>query len=52
MYDHDLESFMPFGIDGKQVPQQLLKLDGDAFRKIVPKETKKVRDEHSQGMSV
>nr|GMD97090.1 probable polyamine oxidase 4 [Ipomoea batatas] len=44
--------FMPFGIDGKQVPQQLLKLDGDAFRKIVLKETEKARDEHSQDMSV
>nr|GLL19008.1 probable polyamine oxidase 4 isoform X1 [Ipomoea trifida] len=51
LYDHDLESFMLFGIDGKQVPQQTVVEVGDAFRKIL-KETEKVRDEHSQDMSV
>ncbi|CAH9148637.1 unnamed protein product [Cuscuta epithymum] len=51
LYDHDLESFMLFSIDGKQVPQQTVVEVGDAFRNIL-KETEKVRDEHSQDMSV
>lgn len=51
LYDHDLESFMLFGIDGKQVPQQTVVEVGEAFKNIL-KETEKVRDEHTQDMSV
>ncbi|XP_031108854.1 probable polyamine oxidase 4 isoform X3 [Ipomoea triloba] len=49
--DMGASCFMLFGIDGKQVPQQTVVEVGDAFRKIL-KETEKVRDEHSQDMSV
>ncbi|KAL9320215.1 hypothetical protein ACSQ67_012054 [Phaseolus vulgaris] len=51
LYDHDLESYMLFNIDGKQVPQQLVIEVGDTFKKILEK-TGKVRDEHPEDISV
>ncbi|XP_019177381.1 PREDICTED: probable polyamine oxidase 4 [Ipomoea nil] len=51
LYDHDLESFMLFGMDGKQVPKQIVVEVGDAFKKILD-ETEKVRNEYSQDMSI
>ncbi|KHN24181.1 Putative polyamine oxidase 4 [Glycine soja] len=51
LYDHDLESYMLFNIDGKQVPQQMVIEVGDIFKKIL-EETGKVRDEHTEDISV
>ncbi|KAK2979217.1 hypothetical protein RJ640_009615, partial [Escallonia rubra] len=51
LYDHDLESYMLFDMDGHQVPQQMVIEVGDVFKRIL-KETEKVRDEHSHDMSV
>ncbi|PHT88956.1 putative polyamine oxidase 4 [Capsicum annuum] len=43
LYDHDLESFMLFDMDGHQVPQNTVVQVGD---------TEKVRNEHSHDLSV
>lgn len=51
LYDHDLESYALFDMDGRQVPQQMVIEVGEAFKRIL-KETEKVRDEHSDDMSV
>ncbi|XP_065850674.1 probable polyamine oxidase 4 [Euphorbia lathyris] len=51
LYDHDLESYMLFGMDGHQVPQHLVIEVGEIFKKIL-KETEKVRDEHTDDMSI
>ncbi|XP_057430081.1 probable polyamine oxidase 4 [Lotus japonicus] len=51
LYDHDLESYMLFNIDGNQVPQQMVIEVGDTFKKILD-ETEKVRDEHPEDISV
>ncbi|KAL6959702.1 putative polyamine oxidase 4 [Sarracenia purpurea var. burkii] len=51
LYDHDLESCALFGIDGHQVPQQIVIEVGDVFKRIL-KETEKVRDEYRDDMSV
>ncbi|KAL2333173.1 hypothetical protein Fmac_014386 [Flemingia macrophylla] len=51
LYDHDLESYMLFNIDGNQVPQQLVIEVGDTFKKIL-EETGKVRDESPDDISV
>ncbi|KAL5984638.1 Polyamine oxidase 5 [Asimina triloba] len=51
LYDHDLESYALFDMDGRQVPQQLVIQVRDACARIL-KETEKVRDEHSQDMSL
>ncbi|KAI4307718.1 hypothetical protein L6164_030875 [Bauhinia variegata] len=51
LYDHDLESYMLFGIDGHQVPQQTVIEVGETFKRILAK-TEKVRDEHPDDMSV
>ncbi|XP_077247007.1 polyamine oxidase 5-like [Tasmannia lanceolata] len=51
LYDHDLESYALFDMNGCQVPQQLVIEVGDIFVRIL-KETEKVRDEHSDDMSV
>nr|DAD32575.1 TPA_asm: hypothetical protein HUJ06_011426 [Nelumbo nucifera] len=51
LYDHDLESFVLFDVDGHQIPQQLVIEVGEIFKKIL-KETEKVRDEHSEDMSI
>ncbi|KAK1305074.1 putative polyamine oxidase 4 [Acorus calamus] len=51
LYDHDLESYALFDIDGRQVPQQLVIEVEEIFKRIL-KETEKVRDEHANDMSV
>lgn len=51
LYDHDLESFALFGLDGHQVPQELVTKVGEMFEKIL-KEAVKVREEHQDDMSV
>ncbi|XP_042495318.1 polyamine oxidase 5-like [Macadamia integrifolia] len=51
LYDHDLESYALFDMEGRQVPQQLVIEVGKIFERIL-KETEKVRDEHSEDISV
>ncbi|OVA12075.1 Flavin amine oxidase [Macleaya cordata] len=51
LYDHDLESYVLFDMDGNQIPQQIVIEVGDIFKRIL-KETEKVRDEHGDDMSV
>ncbi|RDX65780.1 putative polyamine oxidase 4 [Mucuna pruriens] len=51
LYDHDLESYMLFNIDGNPVSQQMVIEVGDTFKKIL-EETGKVRDEHPEDISV
>ncbi|XP_062150884.1 probable polyamine oxidase 4 isoform X1 [Alnus glutinosa] len=51
LYDHDLESYTLYDMDGHQVPQQMVIEVGETFKRIL-KETGKVRDEHSDDMSV
>lgn len=51
LYDHDLESFALFDVDGKQVPQDLVSKVGKTFECIL-KETDKIRRESAVDMSV
>ncbi|KAL9344113.1 hypothetical protein Peur_064544 [Populus x canadensis] len=51
LYDHDLESYTLFDKEGRQVPQQMVIEVGDTFKRIL-EETEKVRDEHTDDMSV
>ncbi|XP_009376939.2 polyamine oxidase 2 [Pyrus x bretschneideri] len=51
LYDHDLESYALFDMDGNQVPQDLVTKVGEAFEKIL-KETDTVRQEFSEDMSI
>ncbi|MQL87743.1 hypothetical protein Taro_020294 [Colocasia esculenta] len=51
LYDHDLESYALFGMDGLQVPQELVVEVGEIFKRIL-KETEYVRNEHSEDLSV
>ncbi|KAL8550067.1 hypothetical protein ACS0TY_008775 [Phlomoides rotata] len=51
LYDHDLESYALFDINGRQVPQSMVIEVGVAFKKIL-EETDKVRKEQSKDMSV
>ncbi|KAK8630458.1 hypothetical protein V6N13_079250 [Hibiscus sabdariffa] len=51
LYDHDLESYTLFDMDGSKVPQEMVVAVGDVFKRIL-KETERVRDEHAQDMSV
>nr|ANJ77638.1 polyamine oxidase 4 [Malus domestica] len=51
LYDHHLESFALFDTDGHQVPQKMVVEVGDTFKKIL-RETEKVRNEHTDDMSV
>ncbi|XP_059641525.1 probable polyamine oxidase 4 isoform X2 [Cornus florida] len=51
LYDHDLESYSLFDMDGRRVPQQMVIEVGEAFGRIL-KETEKVRDEHTNDMSI
>ncbi|XP_042492179.1 polyamine oxidase 2-like [Macadamia integrifolia] len=51
LYDHDLESYALFDMDGNQVPQDLVTKVGLAFESILS-ETDKVRQEHSEDMSI
>lgn len=51
LYDHDLESYALFDMDGNQVPQELVTKVGEAFEDIL-RETDKVRQELSEDMSI
>lgn len=51
LYDHDLESYALFDMDGNQVPQELVSKVGETFESIL-KETEKVRLEHNEDMSI
>ncbi|KAI9118459.1 hypothetical protein K1719_010791 [Acacia pycnantha] len=51
LYDHDLESYVLFNVNGHQVPQHIVLEVGETFKKILD-ETGKVRDEHPHDMSV
>ncbi|KAL0008558.1 hypothetical protein SO802_010060 [Lithocarpus litseifolius] len=51
LYDHDLESYALFDMDGNQVPQELVTKVGEAFESIL-KETDKIREELSSDMSI
>ncbi|XP_077243793.1 polyamine oxidase 2-like [Tasmannia lanceolata] len=51
LYDHDLESYALFDMDGHQVPQELVTKIGKTFESIL-EEAQKVRREHSEDMSI
>ncbi|RZB51661.1 putative polyamine oxidase 2 isoform A [Glycine soja] len=51
LYDHDLESYALFDMDGKQVPPELVTKVGEIFETIL-QETDKIRQESSEDMSV
>ncbi|KAL8227732.1 hypothetical protein R6Q57_015316 [Mikania cordata] len=51
LYDHDLESYALFDMDGNQVPQELVSQVGKIFETIL-EETNKVRDEVTEDMSI
>ncbi|KAJ8752174.1 hypothetical protein K2173_003782 [Erythroxylum novogranatense] len=51
LYDHDLESYMLFDMDGNQICQQLVIEVGNTFKRIL-KETEKVRDDNIDDMSI
>lgn len=51
LYDHDLESYALFDMDGKQVPQELVSKVGETFESIL-KETDIIRQEFSEDMSI
>ncbi|XP_076888307.1 putative polyamine oxidase 4 [Bidens hawaiensis] len=51
LYDHDLESYILFDKEGRQVPQQMVIEVGEAFKRIL-KKTEEVRNENPQDLSV
>ncbi|CAN1351917.1 Polyamine oxidase 2 [Linum perenne] len=51
LYDHDLESYALFDMEGNQVPQELVTKVGEEFEEILA-EAVKVRDEHDTDMSI
>ncbi|KAI3711098.1 hypothetical protein L2E82_14106 [Cichorium intybus] len=51
LYDHDLESYALFDMDGNQVPQELVSQVGKTFETIL-EETNKVREEFTEDMSI
>ncbi|KAK1438003.1 hypothetical protein QVD17_03804 [Tagetes erecta] len=51
LYDHDLESYALFDVDGNQVPQELVSRVGQTFESIL-EETNKVREELSEDTSI
>lgn len=51
LYDHDLESYALFDMEGHQVPQELVTEVGEAFERVL-EETKKVREEFKYDMSM
>ncbi|KAL8126887.1 polyamine oxidase 2-like isoform X2 [Apium graveolens] len=51
LYDHDLESYALFDMDGNKVPQDLVTKVGEAFESIL-EEANQVRAENSKDMSV
>ncbi|XP_076918222.1 polyamine oxidase 2-like, partial [Bidens hawaiensis] len=51
LYDHDLESYALFDMDGNQVPQELVSQVGKTFEAIL-EETNKVREGITEDMSI
>ncbi|XP_031256954.1 polyamine oxidase 2-like [Pistacia vera] len=51
LYDHDLESYALFDMDGNKVPQELVTKVGEVFETILA-ETDKVRQEFSEDKSI
>lgn len=51
LYDHDLESYALFDMDGNQVPQELVTKVGKTFECIL-EEINKVREEHVEDVSI
>ncbi|GAB2233622.1 hypothetical protein Droror1_Dr00002848 [Drosera rotundifolia] len=51
LYDHDLESYALFDVDGNQVPPELVVKVGEAFEEIL-KECEKVREEMEEDISI
>jgi polyamine oxidase len=51
LYDHDLESFALFDMDGGKVPPELVEKVGVVFEDVL-KETNKVREELSEDISI
>ncbi|KAK4343504.1 hypothetical protein RND71_036598 [Anisodus tanguticus] len=51
LYDHDLESYGLFDMEGNQVPQDLVAKVGETFESIL-KETDQIRQEFSEDMSI
>ncbi|XP_060187136.1 polyamine oxidase 2-like [Lycium barbarum] len=51
LYDHDLESYALFDMDGNQVPQDLVTKVGETFESIL-KEADIIRQEFSEDMSI
>ncbi|XP_022981157.1 probable polyamine oxidase 2 [Cucurbita maxima] len=51
LYDHDLESYALFDMEGKQVPQELVTKVGQVFEAVL-EEADKIRDEYTEDMTV
>ncbi|KAH9738532.1 putative polyamine oxidase 4 [Citrus sinensis] len=51
LYDHDLESYALYDMDGNKVEKEMAIKVGEIFKRIL-NETQKVRDEHTNDMSV
>ncbi|EPS67202.1 hypothetical protein M569_07574, partial [Genlisea aurea] len=51
LYDHDLESYALFDMEGNQVPQDLVTKIGETFEKIL-EETSLIRQEFTEDMSI
>ncbi|ONK67323.1 uncharacterized protein A4U43_C06F18950 [Asparagus officinalis] len=51
LFDHDLESYALFDMDGKQIPQKLVTEVGEVFDNML-KEANKLRQENSEDMSI
>ncbi|KAE9596324.1 hypothetical protein Lal_00048834 [Lupinus albus] len=51
LYDHDLESYALFDMDGNQVPLELVTEVGKLFERVL-EETNKIRQEFSEDMSI
>ncbi|KAG6385191.1 hypothetical protein SASPL_154019 [Salvia splendens] len=51
LYDHDLESYALFDMDGEQISPDLVSKVGEAFESIL-KETELIRQEFSEDMSI
>lgn len=51
LYDHDLESYALYDMDGNKVPAEVVIKVGEAFEEIL-KEADKVRDEHNEDISI
>ncbi|GLT67663.1 hypothetical protein SLA2020_399550 [Shorea laevis] len=51
LYDHDLESYALFDMEGNQVPPELVTKIGQVFESIL-EETDKIRQEYAEDMSI